>query len=287
MAWLDDTLILLPQYPSQFAETGPGSVFALQKADILAFLDGQSTASLTPRQVPLSAPGLQERIAGFEGFEAIAFSGERVYLTIEARPGRMLSYLVSGWYEDNLEAIHIDTDRLAEIQPQTDITNLGDESLVVFGRRLVTLYEANGSQVNPDPQAHLFSQEIELNTQLAFPNIEYRITDATPADDNGRFWAINTFFTGDIQLLPAGDPLVDIFGEGSTHSQSPVVERLLEFQFTEQGVTLSGTPPLQLELASSGDNRNWEAIACLDDIGFLLATDEFPETLFAFVPILK
>jgi hypothetical protein len=29
--------------------------------------------------------------------------------------------------------------------------------------------------------------------------------------------------------------------------------------------------------------RNWEAIARLDDVGFLLATDKYPETIFAFV----
>jgi hypothetical protein len=31
--------------------------------------------------------------------------------------------------------------------------------------------------------------------------------------------------------------------------------------------------------------RNWEAIARMDDLGFLIATDEHPQTILAFVAI--
>jgi hypothetical protein len=53
MAWYDDYLILLPQYTSRF--TGPGregSIFALPKADIIAFLDGRRTDPLDPILIP-------------------------------------------------------------------------------------------------------------------------------------------------------------------------------------------------------------------------------------------
>jgi len=236
--------------------------------------------------VPLVAPGLVERIPGFEGFEAIAFEGDRVYMTIEARQGQMVGYLVTGYADPDLGWISLDATSLTPIQPQTAISNLSDEALVIFGNRLVTLYEANGAAVNPAPVAHLFDASTQPRDQLSFPNIEFRLTDATRVDDSGRFWAINTFYTGDTSLTAGLDPLALEFGEGATHSQTEVVERLVEFQFSEQGIVLAGTPPVQLQLSDLNQTRNWEAIARLDQAGFLLATDEFPETLFAFVPYL-
>jgi hypothetical protein len=285
MDWHEDTLILVPQYPQRFSDSNQGALFTLDKADILSFLNGETASPLEPRTVPLVAPGLVERIPGFEGFEAIAFSGDRVYMTIESRPSQMLGYLVTGYADPDLGWISLDASSLTPIQPQTGISNLSDEALVIFGNRLITIYEANGTAVNPAPVAHLFDASLQPRDQLSFPNIEYRLTDTTRVDDNGRFWAINTFYTGDTSLYPSLDPLAVEFGEGATHSQGEVVERLLEFQFSEQGIVLADTPPIQLELTDTQHTRNWEAIVRLDDLGFIIATDEFPETLLAFVPL--
>ena len=286
LAWYGDSLVFLPQYPERFgAAEYSGAVFVLDKTEILAFLDGGSQAPLQPRPVPFDSGGLSEDIPGYEGFEAIAFSGDQFFVTIEASPDGMQGYLAGGSVSPDLAGLRLNPNRLAAIQPQAAIPNLSDESIVLFGDMLLTLYEANGTAVNPQPVAHLFDSELALRNQLAFPNIEYRLTDATPADDLGRFWAINTFYIGDASLYPLADPIADQYGKGLTHTASPVVERLLQFQFTEQGVVLAEAPPLQLKLAADGQTRNWEGIARLDDGGFLLVSDEHPQTLFAFVPI--
>lgn len=285
MDWYLDTLVLLPQYPERFGSDGEGAVFLLDKTDIQAYLEGESSATLQPRPIPFISSGLADRIPGYEGYEAIAFSGDRVYLTIESSPDDMVGYLVTGFVGGDLEWLSLDTSSLLPIQPQTDIPNLSDESIVIFGNRLVTVYEANGTAVNPAPVAHLFDTAPQPRDQLSFPNIEYRLTDATGVNDYGRFWMPNTFFIGDFQLMTADDPIAEQYGQGATHSQNIIVERLLEFQFSEQGIVLSDTPPIQLQLAEDGQTRNWEAIALLDEEGFLLATDEHPETIFAFVPL--
>jgi hypothetical protein len=145
------------------------------------------------------------------------------------------------------------------------------------------LYEANGASVNLRPVAHLFDLNLQVQDNLPCPNVEYRITDATPADDNGRFWAINTFFPEDTELQTDSDPLAAVYGEGATHQQSQVVERLVQFQFSEDGIVFSETPPVQLVLSNDGEARNWEAIALLDSRGFLIATDQYPATILAFV----
>ena len=63
----------------------------------------------------------------------------------------------------------------------------------------------------------------------------------------------------------------------------PGVERLLAFQFTEDGIVLAPLAPIQLQLLPDDEARNWEGIARLDERGFLLVTDKFPETILAFV----
>lgn len=283
MAWFGEYLILLPQYPSISGTIKNGAIFAVSKEDIKSYIDGVSTQPLQPIMIPFYANNVEELIAGFEGFEAIAFHGNQAFLTIEASPKGMMGYIVSGRMESNLSGLYLITNNMQEIPPQTEISNMSEESLMVFGNRLISLYEANGANINQSPQAHTFDLGLQPRELLPFPNIEYRITDVTSPDDFGRFWAINYFYPGDHKLYPAEDKIASQYGEGSTHHQYTTVERLVEFQFSYEGIILINKPPIQLQLIDDQNARNWEAIARLDDRGFLLATDSFPETLFAFV----
>jgi hypothetical protein len=151
---------------------------------------------------------------------------------------------------------------------------------LVFGRRLVALHETNGIAINPSPIAPTFGLDLSIADNISFPNIEYRITDASDVDENGRFWVINYFFPGDLALY-ADDPLGVEYGYGINHEQGIAVERLLELQFSEAGIELAPGGYLPLELGAA--SRNWEALARLDQRGFLIATDKFPSTLFGFV----
>src|SRR5689334_2341896 len=74
LAWYEDNLILLPQYPTVFDENGDGLLYYLPKEEILAYLDGTNTAALEPRPIQLIAPDLADQIRNFQGFEAIGFS---------------------------------------------------------------------------------------------------------------------------------------------------------------------------------------------------------------------
>ncbi len=285
MTWYGDYLIMLPQYPNFFTEEGDGFVFAVPKADLVAFLDGTSSQPLEPVQIPFVAPGLQEGITGFEGYEAIVFVGDKAFLTIEteAETG-MVGYLVSGAIAPDLSALTLDTTALTEIQSQAGVGNMSEETLIVAGEMLATIYEANGAGVNAAPVAHLFDTGLAPTETLPFPNIEYRITDATALDGNNRFWAINYFFPGDSDLLPISDPVVNQYGEGSTHVNNAGVERLVEFQYDASGITLTDTPPVQMELLPDA-LRNWEGLVRLDNQGFLIATDKYPQTILSFVPL--
>ena len=284
LAWYGDTLILLPQYPD-FNGRGPadGYVYALPRADIEAFLRGKLAGPLEPQAVSFVAPGLSRSIKGFEGYEAITFDGETAYLTIEASGGGMMGYLARGTVAPDLSALTLDVNQIAPIEPQTDIGNLSDEAVLWADGRILTFYEANGA-VNPSPVAHLFDADLQGVGTAVFPRIEYRITDVTEVDGDGRFWAINYNYPGNKELQTADDPLAEMYGEGPTHAQSDGVERLLQFQYDASGVSLIERPSVQLQLLDD-DLRNWEGIVRLGDQGFLLATDKFPTTILGFVPL--
>jgi hypothetical protein len=285
LAWYGDTLILLPQYPSFAASRGDGAIFALAKADLLAFLDGTTSERLQPLSIPFVAPGLAQSIEGYEGYEAIAFSGEQVFVTVEARTGGgMQAVLVAGAIAPDLSELVLDPATAADIEAQSGVLNMSDEALFIAGHTVVTMYEANGLAVNPSPIAHRFDSSLVPLDTISFPSIEYRVTDVTSLDSDSRFWAMNYFYPGEPVLLPETDPLAQAFGQGQTHRQVEHVERLVEFSYGESGIRLLDRPPIQFELLPD-DARNWEGVVRLDDRGFLIVTDKHPETLLGFVAL--
>lgn len=281
MAWHKETLILLPQFPERY----DGFLFGLAKADILAHIRGESDAPLEPRLLSFNDDGLHESIDGFEGFEAIAFSGNQIFVTIEARKSAttMTGYLVAGEITAS-GSMGLKAETLIELPAPVPLENYSDEAITIAGNTLYTFYEANGATVNPSAVAHAFTlPTLEPQSDLALTALEYRLTDATPGDGEKRFWVINYLFPGDIaKLRLAPDAFKAQYGEGRSHSRDMGIERLIEFQITERGIEPTDTPPLYLQL-ELGNPRNWEGIVEIEGEGFLLATDKFPATLLGFV----
>jgi hypothetical protein len=286
MAWYEDRLILLPQYPQKFiTSAGSHSLFVLSKESILAYITGSTNQPLTPRQVPINTQAISGQIPGYEGFEAIAFDGQIVYLTIEANyRGSMMGYIIKGSVESDLKEIQLDTSSLTSIPNQVQIFNTSNESLLIAGDQILTLFEANGAELNSNPIANIFDKSLLNNNSVEFPNIEYRITDASAIDESGRFWVVNIFFPAELWFYTSSDPIAEEFGEGETHTAYFTVERLVELLYNEEKITFTGTLPIQLELIDDFNSRNWEALARLDDQGFLVMTDTYPETILGFIP---
>ncbi|EKU97532.1 hypothetical protein Lepto7375DRAFT_6729 [Leptolyngbya sp. PCC 7375] len=68
---------------------------------------------------------------------------------------------------------------------------------------------------------------------------------------------------------------------GPKQPVTEIPQRLVEFVYGENGITFTNNAPIQLEL--SQDSRHWEGMVRLDDQGFLVMTDKFPETILGFV----
>ena len=143
LAWFGDTLVILPQYPAWFPiQNSSASLFTLSKAEIIAYLDGSSSEPLIPGQVPFRDGGISSLVDNFEGFEAIAFSNELIFLTIEARSNESwLGYLISGTTGPDLAEINLNPDTLTSIPAPVDIINKSNEALVVAGEIIISLFE--------------------------------------------------------------------------------------------------------------------------------------------------
>lgn len=286
LAWYGDVLVLLPQYPSRFFGGPDGALITLKKGDILQYLDETNPSPLNPGYIPFAAPGIG-KISGFEGFESIAIQDEKVYLTIETHVGlweAMKGYLVQGEIFPDLTRVSVDINNKVELPPLSNIFNLSHEAVLIFDGEIITFYEGNGTHITTQPVAYRHNLTLQKLPSLSFPHIEYRITDVTSPDENGRFWALNVFQPGDRWLENDDDGLIGLFGEEFSHYHNEPVERIVEFQIYDDKIAFSGRDPIRLKLNNMDIARNWEGIARLDQRGFLLVTDKIPGTILGFIP---
>jgi hypothetical protein len=282
LAWFGDTLLLLPQYPEKF---GPdeGALFVIPKQSILDYLDGKSRQPIVPSKVVLKAPGLKKSIPDYEGFEAIALWNQTIYMTIESgKDHAMMGYLVSGTLSPELTELVLDTTHVVEIEPAIQMDNRTDEAIFIKHDTIYTIFEVNAAELNSQPVAHVFGLDLTPQGTVHFQGLPYRLTDATAGTD-GKIWVINSLSPGDTELFTSSDPLTEKYYNGTPAVEVHQVERLVQLDLSDSGIILADTPPIQIVLG--GEARNWEGIVQLDDRGFLLVTDEHPDTIFGFVPM--
>lgn len=280
LAWHEDELVLLPQYPARFG----GSVFVAARRDLSAFIEGRSREPVRTRRVPLEAPGLEDALPGFDGYEAIAITGEDVYFAVEARPDpeHTVGYLLRGRVAPGrLERITIDVTHRARLAAQTDLTNTGYEAITVAGDRVLALYETNGD-INPRPRVLAFDRALEPAGELSIGALEYRVTDATTVDGAGRFWTANYHWPGS-PWQPGACRITEAYGRGESHARCATVERLVELAIEGSRVEPTARAPILLELVDDLHARNWEGLVRMPGGGFLLMTDEHPASILAFV----
>jgi len=271
LAWYNDNLILLPQYPTD-------KIYSIPKQQILDFLDSSRTTIL-PKEIKWNSSGFDKRICGFEGYESIVFKDETVYVTIEAeKRNTNHGFIARGIIDSIKNEIKINKKSLKKVKTPVMLQNMTYETILINNNSVITIYEVNSAKVNKSPVYHQFDKNLKLDIIKPFPFTEYRITDATEIDDEGTFWVTNYFWPGDYKLLKQ-----DLNYLITKKKEIKPVERLLEFQIVDEKIVRTETLPINIKLSEFGDSRNWEGIVRLDDKGFLIVTDKFPGTILAFV----
>lgn len=279
LCWYKDFLLILPQYPQRFN----GKIFYVRKSTILNFLNGKINA-IRPNSFAVNISEVIKYFHLGSGFEAVAAKEDTLFFTIEdLNQGLTQSILLKGKIDTLSKKITLDSSTIAINKPEISLSNISDESLLIAKDILLPIYEANGKLINQKPYVQAFSLNIKPLRKISFPNIEYRITDVTEIDSNNKFWAINYLFPGDIEKLKvSNDSLFFKYGIGKTHKILNYVERIVQLQYSENKITLVNRKPIYLRL-NPDDSRNWEGIAKIDNLGFILATDTYPKTILAFV----
>jgi hypothetical protein len=220
---------------------------------------------------------------GFDGFEAAVAFGDELFVTIEAKtPQATRGYVAKALL--NPHTSELEVHKVVEVPLRSRQFNRSVEALTIFKNRLYAFEEINSAPANLLPVAHEYDRELNYLRALPLPQIPYRVTDATETDAQGRFWVINYWWPGDLDLKRSSDPIALPWGIGRSHSEpsnraGQQVERLLELRIEEDRVSLVPRAPRYLELETKA--RNWEAITRLSDDRFLIATDTHPRTIVA------
>ena len=181
--WYKDNLVLLP-------ENLNGFVFIIPKEKIIKSIALKNPAPIFPEVNIFKTPNYSKTIKGFEGFESIAFNNDKFFVTIEAKDNdEMKSYLAWGKIDSNSLNMTIHKDSLKEIKTPIQVKNMTYESALIYKENIILLYEANGRNLQSkitQPNISLLNHSI---SSIKFPNIEYRITDATKVDINDKIEA--------------------------------------------------------------------------------------------------
>jgi len=280
--WYENELILLPQYPDRFESDFNGCLFSISKSEITNYLKSEKKNPILPKKISFNSGGIESQFNGFEGYEAIVFNGQDVYLAIESEiQGKMSAYIIKGKIDSNKNEITLYPNSLKEIPLFVNLENMAIEALIIIENRVLAIYEANGKNINEQPKIVSFDFDLKNYEILTFQNIEYRITDATRIFNND-FWVINYLYKGDKKLL---NPAEDNLSRYPTNNEKvQTVERLVQFQVENGAIKLSNKPPIQIELRDNEKSRNWEGIVKYDSLGFLIITDKFPRTILAYIP---
>ena len=271
MDWYNDNLFLLP-------ENLGGYLFMVKKNEIQKQLSLKK-GSIKPIKTMFNTPDYSKSISGFDGFEALAFYENSIYVTIEANEnGEMVGYIAWGNIDPISYEITILEKNIQKISTPIQIDNLSYESIIRHENNLLLLYEANGSSLRKDPYQLLISLNDFSSKKIKGPNIEYRITDATKVRKN-KFWAINYYWPGDKKNLK---PSLDKLSKNKKTNSDQTIERLVEFKIKRNSISLTRKKPINLIL-EEGNSRNWEAIVRFGESGFLIATDKYPRMILAYI----
>jgi hypothetical protein len=207
LAWYNESLVILSQFPkpsgfrsSILPSDSKGKhdyIHYLPKNEINKDLD-ESILKNYKLFIDYSKLGPIDDILKnkFDGFEAITFNRDEVFLTIELKD-KIGGYLVQGtidWHQKIISLNHISQ---KPFKPQTDDTNTADETILFLNDKIYTFYE--GKKSGGKYKANVFGPVDLKPKEGVYYSFKYRVTDATAspttavnsAQNDHSFWMID------------------------------------------------------------------------------------------------
>lgn len=277
MDWYKESLFLLPENINNY-------IFMIPRKRIQKYLLSKKNFPIHPKKISFSAPNYKNLIKGFEGFEAIAFFKNQVFILIETNfNNHMSSYLAWGIIDPNTYQIYIKDENLIKIDTPIQINNMAYESIIIKDKMAILLYEANGVNLQKNVHHRIFSLDNYSVSKIKGFNLEYRITDATKLDLHNKFWCINYFWPGENnKLKPENVFKIKDSQKIKVNKKLKTVEQLVECEVINDSIIRSKREPIQLKL-ENGTSRNWEGLVRYEKDSFLIVTDKYPRMILGFI----
>ena len=290
LAWSGDRLYLLPQYGNH-KETlldGDFSLYSLRADSIARVIDGKDTA-LTQFKV-LSVKNLDKLPDSikmhYQGFEAITFHKNEVYLVIETDDKYDYCFIIKGVLDEQQSQILIDPTRTIALKRYPYIFNAGFESLTYLPdkHQLMALFEFNG--MHTGGIGFLIDTDFKsIPREIAVPYLPFRITDIQ-ATERGRIYGINYYWEGDYNVYLNNNMLRN--QEGAVKKWAPELGDSLKTKSYARIVTKKRWKSKSWDQVATfeANKTNWEGLALFRN-GALVITDanrsKKLKTVFAFI----
>jgi len=272
LAWYNDNLIILPQFPHKWDSQYDGAVYFIPKEKIENYISGKDKNAIIAEKIHFSAKGLDKiGKSNGSGYEAITFVNDTVYVSIESiNSNSPSSYIVMGKIDFDKKILVLDTNYMFEIKSQTNIHNMGEETIFSANNSIYSIHEANGINANKSPFCTKLDKNLNSVEKISMPQIDFRITDATNIDSMGIFYVINYYYPGE-----AKKPKPNIT------DKKKAIEQILELQLIGNKIVKTDKNPLIISNQVDENGHNWEGIVKFNS-GFLLISDMFPKTILAY-----
>ncbi|TDO21842.1 hypothetical protein [Pedobacter duraquae] len=266
-------LYLIPQYGS-YKETkleGIFNIYSILTDSITRVIEGKDKQLTAFKTIKVKNLALlpDEIKSGYEGFEAITFIGDEVYLSIETHDDKDYCYLIKGILNTKLGTIEIDAVNFMRLARYPYVENAGYEALTYLPekKKLLAIYEYNamhngGIGYLIDPSFKKAPEKIDI------PFLPFRITDIQ-IDAQGTIYGINYFWNGDYKAYLDNE----MFRNAEKEISKTIPD--LKAELTQNGdylkkkttsysriVRLSATGKKQWEAVRSfpSDKNNWEGM---------------------------
>lgn len=201
MSWNHGRLFLLPQYGNH-KETrlkGPFNVYSILADSIDRVIDGRDTSlshynTIRVNNLDQLPDSIQQQ---YEGFEAITFNQDEVFLAIETNEEYDYCYILKGKLNAQHTRIDIDPIHIISLKRYPFIENAGFESLVYLPKKhkLIAIYEYNA--LEGGGTGYLIDPKFEKPVKkLKIPFNIFRITDVQTKSGKD-LYALNYYYNGD------------------------------------------------------------------------------------------
>ncbi|MEJ5962573.1 hypothetical protein [Pedobacter immunditicola] len=290
LAWSGNRLYLLPQYGNH-KETllnGEFSIYSLLADSISRVIDGKDTA-LTQFKV-LRIKNLEKLPdsvkSHYQGFEAITFYKNEVFLAIETDDKYDYCFVIKGVLNEQQSQILIDPSRTIALKRYPYIFNAGFESLTYLPdkQKLMALFEFNG--MHTGGIGFLFDTDFKSKPkEIAVPYLPFRITDIE-ATKRGRIYGINYYWEGDYHVYLNNN--ISRNQESAVKKWAPAFGDSLKTKSYARIVTKKRWRSKSWDQVTSfeANKTNWEGLALFRN-GALVITDanrsKKLKTVFAFI----